>query len=325
MEGLLRRGLNTWQSVAGENSGLERFLRRQYSKALSWREKRFSGKNYTIFWNGNPEAKRVGIYMQGGCDLPSIFAAVPQMQGAMRGTACLIRHGAVADSRTDILLQALQQWPEDVLQPVIDKLELAPDYFKPRLFEPTFEVQGPNGPETFDKNIILFSVGPDVVRAAYRHREHGFIVDPGGFWLSQSMGKVLSDLSAAHWFRQNFVSIGHSRVDDFVNHTAKIITELRQRTQAQIVMLNVLVTEPGTLTHNYQFVKNSYEIRRREFNLALLDLSRQMNFPFIDVDRALKRAGLSDTQMDFAHYPDEVYPYIAREAFQVFQEIGALA
>jgi hypothetical protein len=183
-------------------------------------------------------------------------------------------------------------------------------------------VPGPDGDELFNKDVIIISAGPDTVRSLYRHKEHGFLVDPGGYWLNRSMDEVLADMSSAIWFKKNFINEGKINVETFSNNIAQIVTLLRQRTDAIILILNVLTVEPGNRTHNYQLVANAHEIRRREFCLALNELSCEHDFYVVDVDRALKRAGLRDTQMDFAHYPDEVYPYIGQEVFRILDDLG---
>lgn len=325
MPNVLRQGIQTLRNIAGENSGIEKFIRHQYSRVISQVEKQYSGKDYTIFWNGQRQAKKVGIFMNGGCDLPSIFTAVPDMQAQLNGTACLIRHGAVSDSVSSVLLQALEELPDDLVAPVVEKLELSPDYFKPRIFEKEFTVQGAKGSEIFDKNVIIFSIGPDVVRSLYRHRKEGYLVDPGGFWLNQDMKKVLSDLSMAKWFSMNFRPAGKIKIDQFSANFEKIVQLLHKRTNAHILILNVLTVEPGSRTHNYQHIRNADEIRRREFNMALVELNRRYDFSIVDVDRALKQAGLRDTQMDFAHYPDEVYPYIGQEVYRILRDLEVFA
>lgn len=318
---VLARGVRAWRTLAGKDTAVERFLRHQYGRATSRRERKYSGKDYTIFWSGSGR-QRTGIFMHGGCDLPSLFTAVPAMQRVLDGRCCLLRHGSISDSVSPLLLQALEtDWPAEVTRPVREKLQLSPDYFLPRLFEPTFTVQGPAGPETFPKNVIVLSIGPDVVRTLYRHRVHGYYVDPGGFWLNQDMRQVLADLSVATWFRKEFIPSGKVSVEAFSANFERIITLLREKTRAHILVMNVLTVEPGSRTHNYRFVQNAGEIRRRQFNLALVDLARRLDFCIVDVDRALKQAGLRDTQVDFAHYPDEVYPYIGREVFRILRDL----
>ena len=39
------------------------------------------------------------------------------------------------------------------------------------------------------------------IRTGYRHKEHGFVVDPGGDWLNQSLDAVLNDLASVPVFR----------------------------------------------------------------------------------------------------------------------------
>ena len=129
------------------------------------------------------------------------------------------------------------------------------------------------------------TIGRDYNRTVYRHREHGFLVDPGGWWLNQSMDSVLGDLATAKWFQQNFVSLGKMSVEDFGENFGKVIKLLKQKTNAHVLVFNHLTLEPGNLTHNYQLVKNSQTVRRMEFNLALVELSRQLDFSIIDMDR----------------------------------------
>jgi hypothetical protein len=326
MSSVVKRSLRAWRSIAGEGTQLERFARHHFGKVTSRLERTYAGKDYVIFWEGNRTARRLGIFMNGGCDMPAIFTAVPDIRQVLEGTCCIRRHGAISDSHSGILLQAqARSWPEEWVGPVSEKLKLAPDYFRPRIFEPDFVLSGKDGDERFKKDIIIFSIGPDVVRSLYRHKEYGFLVDPGGYWLNRSMEEVLSDPSAAIWFKKNFVKEGKVSVETFAANIERLVNLLKQKTDAIILILNVLTVEPGSRTHNYQLIPDAHEIRRREFSLALVELSRTLDFYLADVDRALKKAGLRDTQMDFAHYPDEVYPYIGREVFRILQDLAVFS
>jgi hypothetical protein len=322
MSNVLRRSVRAWRNIAGENSTFEQVIRHQVGKITSRIEKNYSGKDYVIFWEGDKEASKTGIFMNGGCDMPAIFTAVPAIREVLNGTVCIRKHGAVANSHTNLLLQSRQPLPAEWLQPVSEKLKLAPDYFTPRLFETEFTVHSQNGPETFQKNVVIFSIGPDIIRTLYRHNEHGFLIDPGGYWLSRSMEEILADMSSTMWFNSNFSKTKLIDVETFATNLEKVVNHIHQEMDATILILNVLTVEPGDMTHNFQFQKNPYELRRREFCYALANLSRKLDFYIVDVDRTLKRAGLRDTQMDFAHYPDEVYPYIGQEVFRILQDLG---
>jgi hypothetical protein len=202
---------------------------------------------------------------------------------------------------------------------VIDRLGLTDDHFRPRLFNEQFVVQGANGPERFPKTVVVLHIGMDATRTVYRHRQHGFLVDPGGAWL-QSIDVVLGDIQKVAWFRKNFESIGMITVNAFLENYTKIINHLR-RAGAKILVLNTLTIEPGNLTHNYQISKYPHARRLREFNIALWELSRKLDFAVVDVDRILKCAGTS-SQTEFAHFLPQHNLFIAHEAFRIMRDLG---
>jgi hypothetical protein len=278
--------------------------------------------NYVLLTNESCPGNRVGIYARGGCDLRLLFGLAPfiRRQG-FNGNCCFYREGFASDSRSDLVLQTLKNLPKDMVQPVIDKLHLGVSYFKPSLFEKTFTLPGMEHLGEFPKTVVIISIGPDVIRTVYRHRKHGFLTDPGGGWLNQSMEKVLNDLSAVSWFRENFESIGMIPLEESVANYTRIIKILRERIGGHLLVLNTLTLEPGSLTHNYQFVKDLYTTRRRELNIALVEMSRQLDFSVIDLDRVLKRAGTTK-QVDFGHPPPETYPLISQEVYRIIHELG---
>jgi hypothetical protein len=161
------------------------------------------------------------------------------------------------------------------------------------------------------------------MRTAYRHRENGLLVDPGGAWLNQSLELTLQDLSVATWFRRNFVSVGRTSVDNFVESFAQVVRLVKRRTGAHVFVFNSLTVDPGGTLHNYQLVKNCHAIRRRQFHLALVDLSRQLDFSIIDLDRIIKRAGVQ-MHVDFGHAPPVFNPLIAQEVVRMVRDLGVI-
>lgn len=276
--------------------------------------------NYALFWEGTKLDHRIGIYMKGACDLPSVFSCIPAIREGLNGTCCMLKEGLVADSRSDILLQTLEALPTNWVETITSNLHLKPGYFEPRLFEKTFSVRGPKGLMEFPKSVVMLTIAPDVVRTAYRHKETGVIVDPGGWWLNQSFQPVLGNLETVKWMRENFESTGLVGIEQFSQNFAKIIDLVKANTGAHIAVFNVLTVEPGTANHNYQFVSDPHSRRRREFNIALADLSRQLDFSIIDVDRVLKRVGITDIQIDFAHFPVDAYAHIGGEVLNVLRD-----
>src|SRR5262249_163958 len=281
------------------------------------------GENFVLLGSGSPPDRRIGLYAKGSCDLNSVFACAPLIEQEFEGTCCILKDGLVADSRSDIHLQTLQELPRDSTRQVVRRFRLPEDYFRPVLFEPRFTVPTAGGPEEFPKSVILLSIAPDVTRNGYRHKEHGFVVDPGGSWLNQSLDAVLHDLSSVASFREDFVPIGKISLDDFVANFTRLIPLVKATTGAHVLVYNTLTVEPGDRTHNLQLVKNFPPLRRRAFVVALAELSRALDFSIVDVDRIAKRFGIR-AQVDFGHLPPELNLLIAREVVRIIRDLGVL-
>ena len=127
----------------------------------------------------------------------------------------------------------------------------------------------------------------------YRHREHGYLLDPGGFWLGSDMATVLGDLDKVKWFAANFKKLGRIKVEDALANFERIISLLRTRVGAEVLVANALVVDPGITTFDYRLSHSPHTSRRREFVLGLIDLSRKLDFPVLDIDSLTKRDGVS--------------------------------
>ncbi len=339
IKNIFRPGLELWQSLFGDETRVEIWSKQQYylfeHRINRWQEGKklknskkiisdssYLTDDYSIFWSETERENRIGIYVNEGCDLQAIFACIPLIKPQLKGSCCIFKENTMGKFRSDMLLQNyFNTYPDEVVEPVTTKLAIPADSFHTNLFDQNFSVTGINGSEEFPKSVIILTVGRDYRRAIYKHREHGFLIDPGIWWLNQSMDSVLKDLPTAKWFREKFISIGQMTVADFSDNLGKLIKLLREKTNAHILVFNLLTLDPGDLTHNYQFVKKSERIRRMEFNLALAELSQQLNFSIVDMDRILKKAGIANMP-DFVHYPQELYPTVAEEVFAILTELG---
>lgn len=269
--------------------------------------------------SSHPENK-IGIYMMGSCDLPSVFSCVPLIKPILKGTCCIFKEGQIEKSRSDLLLQNFKNYPQDLLAPVLEKFYLPANFFDNQLFKPNFCVSNGSSFKDFPKQVVILSIASDVTRVMYQHREHGFLVDPSGWWNNQPMDSMLRDLSSANWFRKHFVSLGRMTVEAFVENFTELISQIQRVTNAQILVFNTLTIEPGNINHNYQFVKRPESLRRREFNLALIELSRKLNFWIVDIDKILKQTKTKN-MVDFAHFPVELYQPIGQEVFRILEEL----
>ncbi|MEH1804956.1 tetratricopeptide repeat protein [Nostoc sp.] len=280
----------------------------------------YMDSNHIIFWSDSHQENKIGIYMMGGCDLPSVFSCVPLIKPILKGTCCIIKEGQIERYRSDILLQNLKKSPQNLLAPVLEKFYLPDNFFENQLSKPDFCVSHGSGIEEFPKQVVILSIAADVARVVYQHREHGFLIDPSGWWNNQRMDLMLRDLSSANWFRKYFVSLGRMTLETFIENLTQLIQEIRQVTNVHILIFNTLTIEPGNIIHNYQFVKRPESLRRREFNLALIELSRKLNFWIVDVDKVLKQSRTKN-MIDFVHFPVELYQPIGQEVFKILEEL----
>ena len=339
---VLRRLMNVFRRVFGDGSKVEATARKIYIKfarrSIHGRESTgevfvrsigartsllvrndYAGRSTTVFRNGKSD-DRVGIYMLGSCGLPSVFVAKPFIRQHLDGLACIIRDGEVADAHSDFLLQLHDNPPpQELAARVLKRMQLPANTFDPKLFAPTFRVPYLNGLGDFPKSAVILSINGDATRTLYRHREAGFLIDPGGWWLRQPMEQVLTNLDKVNWLKKTFEKMPRITVDEFYKSFGRVVRLIKEQTGAEVLVYTAQSLEPGSREHNFGFVKNPQHLRRREMNVAISELSRELDFSLVDVDGILKREGVRE-QVDFAHFPLEKMEPIAREVTRVLLE-----
>ena len=331
----LKFGAKVMGRLAGSNNALERFVRERYLRTLRTKSIKEtgpgfvqqSGASFVVLRSTRDPEPRTGIMLRGGCDLPSIFVSAQMIRQDLRGTVAIYKdeHGGQAGaSSTSQMLQTLHGIPREHLEEARRRLRIGSRVFEPHLFDPApFSIHRFPELGSFPKKVVVVSSGSDVARSLHRHREHGYLIDIGGWWLNQSLEKSIQDVDSLNWFKQNFESVGKIKVEDYYTNMKKMVSILRERTRAHVVVLNSLVIDPLKPIHNYQLLNQAHSRRRRDFHLALVDLSRELNLPIIDVDRALKGQGVRE-QVDFAHFPVEAMMPIAAQAYRIFRELDVV-
>lgn len=325
--------LKGWRSVFGEDTKIEHWVKDRYLSSVEREIKKdtgpgwvqYSGRRAVVISESDdfPEP-RYGILLKGGCDLPSVFTAAPLLREGIKGTIAISRHiGGTGGNRSDQILQTLDDLDPEAIAETRRMLDMNEDYFEPTFFNPTFTVKGMPQAGEFPKNLIIMSIASDETRQMYKHREQGFLTDPGGWWLNQDLDRVLDDLDKVEWFRKTFKRVGRMSIDDFRKNNTRLVREIRERLGSQVMYYNSLVLDPANPTHNYQLVKTAHSIRRREFYIALAELSRDLDFPVVDVDRVLKDAGVEE-QVDFAHFPVDRMAPLGAEVYRILSSSGML-
>lgn len=278
----------------------------------------------TVLLRRGGEAPVRGIYLRGACDVPSLFTLAPIVIDGLEGSLCIHSAGlGVAGAQSDLLLQTHAGVPDGFAEEVSAKLGIPRDHFRPTLFEPRFTVRDlAGGPRSFPKTVVALSVLPDLSRTAYRHRETGYLVDPGSAWLNDLKG-ALQDLSFVRWFSEHFERVGRISVEGFAENYRRLIPLIQRETGASVLVFNALEIEPFDPTHDYSDRNIELATRRRRFNIALDELSRELGFHVVDVDRVLKTQGV-DRQVDFSHFPVERMRAVAEDALRILRRLDVV-
>jgi hypothetical protein len=323
LEAVLRRTYRRMGQRAqeGRDTRVERWVKTLNVRRKGRHSQSFRRESFIVMWSDSlKDPRRLGIYAKGSCDLGSVLAAGVKMQNTVPGTAAVfMERGGGASVRSDILLQTLRDNPPDLVEELTRDLVLPPGYFEPNVFQDTFRLPGYGYLGEFPKNVVVLSMGPEIARSVYRHREGGVLVDPGGWWLNQDMGQVLGSLDKVTWFRETFEKLGRLTVEEFYASFSQVIRILKERTTPHVLVQNTIEVDPGDPTHTYQLVSSPGTKRRREFNLALVDMSRELDFAIVDVDRLMKNHGV-ETQVDFAHFTIEGFRPLSDEILRILKD-----
>ena len=328
-----QRAARLFRRAVGPDTRLERMLRARLSPPKGQRTRvgveststhTITRRSESLVVESTAEPAPIwGVHLVGACDLPALLEPEPSVIEAVRGTMVLSRSTArISGTRSDMLLQSLETHDPELIAELTEALLLDPEYFAPRAFQPTVEVPD-SGLGPVPIAITVLSGAADIIRPAYRHKQSGLIVDPGGHWLD---GQTLTNerqRSFRSYLAANFDRVGKLSVDEHIANYRRLLPVLRERTGSEIMVFNVLTIEPGDRTHNYQLRKVPEGARRRQFHIAQAELSEELGYLVVDIDRALKRAQVVG-QVDFAHFPREQYPAVAGEAYAALRQAGLL-
>jgi len=285
---------------------------------------RQSGHHFLTLCSDPDGSELIGIYARGGRSMIAAFASAPLIRNVLNGRCCIFRE-KMFGGRSDVLLQSAERFPESWFLLLTEKLSLARDHFKHPLFDKTISVSGFDGIQEFPKTVVLLSVFPDLMLTCYRARAYGFLYEPQpDSMVSQLKRAQDGDIPETMvWFHENFEFIGRMTVEDFTHHFAELIRVLRARTSARILVFNAPTTSSESTEHRYPS-RDSLAVRGLEFNVALAELSRKLDFSIVDVDRIVKRAGIRK-QVDWKNLDADLRLAVAREVFHVMVETGVFS
>lgn len=318
MPRLRNRTIRTLRRVTGEGSKVEDKLRHARNRVRFRTTGSVKSLTSVVLHGG---VARLGIYGFAGCDVWAIAESGPFLKEHTTSTAAAYAAGRASFTRSDLILQS---WdgvdPNDVAE-VTSRLNLDPITFQPALFEPTFKVPEAEQLGHFPKDVVVLTISSDLVRTLYRHRDKGFLVDPGGFWLASDIEGALADLDTVKWFSRNFEKVGRIDLETSMENFRRIVGLVRSEVNAEVIVFNSLTVDPGRQVFDYKLNHSPHRTRRREFALALVDLASELDFSIVNVDRIVKGVGVSGLG-DFVKFMPMHKAAIAEEFVRVLDERG---
>ena len=316
MARLRKRAVRTLRRLTGDGDGIEKKLRSTRDRAL-YRTSGTVKSTTAVAFRG--DRNRFGVYGFGGCDVWSIAESGPSLQRHTTATGAVFAEGRAQFTRSDLILQTWEGVDLDEVAEVSHRLDLEPASFRPVLFEPDFVVPGSERLGSFPKDVVVLTISSDLVRTLYRHREHGFLVDPGGFWLARDIGGTLDDLDTVKWFASEFEKIGRISLEASMANMRRIVGLIRTEIGAEVVVFKSLSVDPGRQVFDYKLSHSPHRTRRREFALALVELAADLDFSIVDVDRIVKGVGVSGLG-DFVKFMPMHKKAIAEELVRILRD-----
>ena len=165
-----------------------------------------------------------------------------------------------------------------------------------------------------DADAIVLSILPDV---AMRHHRS---LETGGY-LTVSHAALLAEATAAR-LRQSHVDAGLPTVEETFANYLEVVSRIRTRTQAPILIYNLSPIAPGPVTHCFLGLEDSIATRIRRFNLMLVELSERTGVSIVDVDSLVAKAGADRVKLDISHLTGEGARLVAEEVVRILAEYG---
>ncbi len=163
---------------------------------------------------------------------------------------------------------------------------------------------------------IVLSVLSDVSMRQHRSRDTG----------AQVYVNHLRGLNgeAAAWLAQTHEHTDLPTVEEAFGNLLEVISRVRARTEAPILIYNVSPVAPGPIAHCFAGLEDSLATRIRRFNLMLVELSEKTAVSIVDVDSVVAKAGADRVKLDFNHLTGEGNRLVAVEVLRVLEDYGLL-
>ena len=163
---------------------------------------------------------------------------------------------------------------------------------------------------------IILSIQPDIATVLVKHKREGFL-----FYPSESERWRADD---RQWLKTDFETMRNLDVAESMTNLALLIENIREQSEAPILIYNMSPITPGETIHCHQGIGEAYSTRIRKFNLGLIELSEKTGISVIDIDSLLARKGADVLKLDTIHLTPPGYRLVAEEVVRVLEDLGVL-
>lgn len=161
---------------------------------------------------------------------------------------------------------------------------------------------------------IILSIMPDVTAGLLDHRSGDYSLYAGNIpeW----------PIADRQWLAREFTGPRLASVDEASAHWRTVIERIRDHTPAPILVFNMSPFTPGDPPHCFLGLDDDISTRIREFNLALVRLSRETGISIVDVEGVVGRAGAERASVSAVHLSALGYELVARAVVRILGDYG---
>jgi hypothetical protein len=165
-------------------------------------------------------------------------------------------------------------------------------------------------------DVVVLSLQSAATNALVRHKRDRWLLLPDeiDIW----------DAEPRAWLERECEYAGLADIDAVFDRLRQLIPAIEECIGAQVLVYNLNPLTPGERTHCWIGAEDSLTLRVQRFNLRLAELSAELGFSIVDVDRLVAQAGAERLKVDLFHLRAEGWRLLAEEVVRILEERGCL-
>ncbi|HJQ16716.1 MAG TPA: SGNH/GDSL hydrolase family protein [Allosphingosinicella sp.] len=162
-------------------------------------------------------------------------------------------------------------------------------------------------------DVVILSLQPDVMNRLARHRPDGHLLYAEGMatWSEEDRA----------WFASHYEPTALLTPEQSMANLEMLVGRLHDHVH-HVLVYTMSPIVPGERTHSHVGMAETLSWRIRRFNLALIELSRRLDFSIVDVDTLFARHGADRLKLDGVHIAAEGCRLVAEEVVSILAERG---